>query len=150
LKPLTVFLLIGGALTLVALTAAKALNNSLNFVIKGLKLGWEGISPTVEISIAIQNTTPASFSINAIIGTVYLNGSKIGDVSNFTAVTVTGVGETIYPIKVRVGLLGVADQVNDIIDIINGSRGIAANLRFVGSVNVANIPYPIDISYNII
>lgn len=144
------FLLIGGAVLGAGLLLKNSLTNSVSFIIRKLKIGWEGISPTVDVTIGILNLTPASVTVYGMIGTLYLNGSKLGDVAKMDSVVVTGVGETPFTFRVKIALSGVAEQISDVIDIINGSRGIAANMRFVGSVNVAGIPYPLDLSYSII
>jgi hypothetical protein len=119
---------------------------SLNFYPSGARsLRFDGITPVITIGIAIQNPSNQYYSINSFVGNVSANGYLIGNVSSFGKMVVRPNAQTVYPITVRLSLLGV---VNDIVNAIQGS-GIQQQLDLSATANVNNFLVPVKLKYQL-
>lgn len=147
MKLLPKLALIGaGIFVAVKLVTANVINR-LNFIVTGVQLGFQGTTPQVTIQIAIQNPTSSSFTINSIVGNVFLNGQFIGNVSSFQTTAIPPNGQVTLPVNV---LLNVAQVIADVIHIIDGSAGIQAMIEIQATANIDNLAFPLDVSYKLI
>jgi len=147
LKPLIAVGAGAGLLYLVAnLQKGQAVTN-LGFSIGSVKIGLIGVTPVLDIVVKISNTSNQQFSVNALYGQVYVNDISAGAVEAFTPVVVKPIAQTDYPLRVRLGIAGIAKQ---IIDIIQGKSQVQANVRFMGSANVDTLVFPVDVQYRIL
>lgn len=147
MKLLPKLALIGvGGFVLVKLISANIINR-LNFIVTGIQLGFVGTTPTVTLSIAIQNPTGSSFTINSIVGNVFLNGSFIGNVSSFVTTAIPPNGQVTLPVTV---LLNISQVISDIIHVIDGSAGIQALIELQATANIDNLAFPLDVSYKLL
>lgn len=136
----------GGVYLFTRLSKASAVQN-LVFRLSNVKIGWEGISPTLELTIMVGNTSNTEFTVNALAGSIYVNNYPAGAVQSFTKTVVAATSESPFKLKIKVGLAGIGKQ---IIDIIQGKAAIAADIRFVGTTNVDGLIFPLDVSYKIV
>lgn len=142
------FLILGGiAVGAIAIAAAAkaAIARNLNFVIAGLKVSGTVISPQFNIGIGVQNPSSVDYTIRSMSGSVYVNDKLIGNASNFQEVVIGSNSQTPYTITLRLSILQLAAEV---LQVFNGQ--IAAEVKFIGTVNVENVPFPIDLTYKII
>lgn len=146
-KPLIVIGAGAGLVYLLANMKKGAAVANLGFEIGKVKIGIIGITPVLDITVKIGNTSNQEFNVNALYGQVYVNNIAAGSVSSYTAVVVKPVAQTDYPLRLRLGIAGIAKQV---VDIINGKSAVAADIRFVGTANVDTLVFPIDINYRIL
>src|ERR1700754_2760503 len=111
--------------------------------ITGLTLS--GLSPVVTAELVAQNTNNVSFQINSIAASVSSNGTLIGNVSNFSPITIPGNGQIAIPLTL---VLQPIALVNNIIGILTGGSG-GAVLSIDGSLNADGIQAPISLKYKI-
>lgn len=141
--------------TIIALTFAGGLalyffNKSrsagfLNFYLKNAELKFSGITPILTLGLAIQNPSNSSFTIKSVVGNLYSNSYLIGNVSAYGEKIVAPASEQIYPLEVRLSLIGV---VSDLVKVFTGG-GIAQQVEFDGAINVDNLTQPLDFKYTI-
>jgi hypothetical protein len=142
-----IFALAGIAIGVIAITAAAkaAILRNLNFVVAGLKTGGSVLAPQFQIQIGVQNPSSIDYIIRSMSGNVYVDDVLIGNASNFQEVTIKSNSQTIYIIVLRVGILQLAAEVLKIF-----SGQLSGVVKFTGTVNVENVPLPIDLTYNIL
>lgn len=119
---------------------------TLNFYPANAKsLRFDGLTPVITIGIAIQNPSNQTYTIKSLVGNIYANGYLIGNVSSFFQMAIKPTGETVYPITVRLSLIGI---VQDIIAAFNGG-GIQQEVELQANANVNNFIFPVKIKYHI-
>jgi hypothetical protein len=119
---------------------------TLNFYPSTVKdLYIENARPVIVLGLAAQNTSNQSFTINSFAGNLYANGYLVGNVSNFTTQTIERNKETIIELTVRMGVLGV---VNNIIQAWNNGTA-AQQLELDAYINVDNLQVHKVLKYSI-
>lgn len=119
---------------------------TLNFYPSNIKdLYIENARPVIVLGVAVQNTSNQNFTLNSFAGNLYANGYLVGNVSNFTPQTVSRNSEQIIDIKIRMGVLGV---VNNIIQAWNNGS-FQQDLEFDGYANVDNLQVHVPLKYQI-
>ncbi len=140
----TIVLLAGGGFLAYKAYQSKQSAGTLNFYPASLKsLSFDGITPVLSVGVAVQNPSNQNYQVRAIVGNLYANGNLIGNVSNFTVVNVAAAAQTIYPLQIRLSLLGI---VQNIIDAFNGN-GLHVNAELQANANVNGFVVPIKIQY---
>lgn len=118
----------------------------LNYYAAGVSLSWDNQTPVLKVSIGIQNPDENSFLVKSIVGNLYANGTIVGNVSAFTPLTVPPLSSVVYPVYVRLSILGIT---SNIIQILTGSGGFREMVEFDGTARVDNITNPLNIKYTI-
>lgn len=108
-------------------------------------LSFEGASPVVQASILVQNPSNTSFTFQSFAASATSDGVLVGNVSNFTPVSIGANSEGVMPIKIRLLLLSAA---NDVIDAIQ-NRNVKKKLELKGTINTNGVPVPIMLNYEI-
>ena len=138
-------LLIGGAVALYGYNQYRAGGNLNFFPGPVTDMSFEGMNPVATAQLLIQNTSNVSFTIYSLSGSVTLNGTMIGNISDFTPVTIAGNSEGYIPLKLRLLLLTI---VQNLINAFGGGA-IKENLQVTGTVNANGIQVPLSITYQI-
>lgn len=118
----------------------------LNFYPKSVdSLKFKGLSPELDLSILIQNTSNQIMNLNSYAGKLYSNGYYIGNLSSYGRVQIPRNGEVVLKVKARLFLIGI---VQDLIRSFNGN-GFAQMVEIESSANVDNYQIPINLKYKI-
>lgn len=118
----------------------------LNFYPKSVDaLKFKGLSPELDLSILIQNTSNQVMNLNSYAGKLYSNGYYIGNLSSYNRVQIPRNGEVVLKVKARLFLIGI---VQDLIRSFNGN-GFAQMVEIESSVNVDNYQIPVNLKYKI-
>jgi hypothetical protein len=115
----------------------------LNTAAKSVSLAFDGLTPVLTLNLLIQNPSNSTFLVKAVSGNLYSKGELIGNVSNFTQITVGPASQVEYPLYIRLSLLGV---VTDIVKLFSGG-GLQQQIEFKGVVNANDTTFPIDFKY---
>jgi len=149
MKPLTTTLLVaGGVLLLLSISKVGLAVKSLTAKIIDLDLSCGGIlctSPEINLKLQIRNPSGEAFDIRSLSGDFFFNGSRLGDASSLTQLTIPGYSEVIYPVLVSVNAANVVDTVKSLF---NG--GLKGELGLQGTLNVAGVPVPVNTTYRLI
>lgn len=105
----------------------------------------QGFSPEITAELIVQNTNNISFYVTSLAASVTSNGTLIGNVSNFTPVTIAGNSQTTIPLLLILQPLALT---NNIIGIITGGSG-STEIKISGQLNADGIQAPIDLVYKI-
>lgn len=104
-----------------------------------------GLSPTIQAEMIVQNTNNISFTVMSIAASVSSNGTMIGNVSNFSPFQIPGNSQATIPLTL---VLQPIALVNNIIGIITGGVG-GSEIQITGSLNADGIQAPISLTYKI-
>jgi LEA14-like dessication related protein len=74
-------------------------------------LDFDGATPIITVKLIAQNTSNKPFTMQSIAGNVYTDSYLVGNVSNFTPTTINANGQTEIPIKIRLSLLSVTNEI---------------------------------------
>jgi hypothetical protein len=120
-------------------TRANALK-SLLFVPRGLGVQGGGIS----LLLGVQNITSAALQLNGFAGSLNINGSPVGNVTDFQPQLIAP-GETQINLLIIPNVFGIAAGVLNEINGNEGSGNIQASLS--GTANINGIPLPVNINF---
>lgn len=139
-------LVVGGALLAYNAFAKGTALKTLNFYPKKVdSLKFDGATPVITFSLAVQNTSNQNLVVKSLVGNLYANDFLIGNISMFRPVRVSPNSETVLSLTIRLSLLGV---VQDIIRAFSNG-GLQQNLDFDARANVDGYNIPIRIKYKI-
>lgn len=135
-----------GAAFLVWFLVTKKSAESLSYYFKGFSLSFDGITPVLKITIAIQNITNRNFNITGFTGNLFAGDVFIGNVSNIDPVVVEKGKETLYVLNVRLSLVSL---VSDIISKIVQKEGLDYSLYLVGTLNAEGVLIPVNFNFTV-
>lgn len=119
---------------------------TLNFYPASIKnIQMDGVTPVLTLGLAIQNPSSQTYIIKAVVGSLYANNILIGNVSSYVPKQVIATGQTIYPLNIRLSLLGI---VQDILQAFQGG-GVQQRLELNAYANVDDFNIPIKLNYTI-
>lgn len=108
-------------------------------------LNISGLSPVLTADLIVQNTNNVTFTVYSIAASVSSNGTLIGNVSNFSPITIPGNSQATIPLTLVLQPLAI---VNNIIGIITGGVG-KQEIQIQGSLNADGIQAPISLTYKL-
>src|SRR5574337_399054 len=120
--------------------------NLLNYLIEGVSLSFDGITPVLNLEIEVQNVSNENYTINSFVGALYSGQTLIGNVSTFTPVKILPSSQTKMTLQIRLSLISV---VSDLVNLIRQGSGIAQTLTLNGYINASGIVAPIMITYKV-
>jgi hypothetical protein len=122
-------------------TSAGTLNN-LQFVPKGIGVQGAGFS----LVLGVQNPTSNALKFSSLAASLNVNGSPVGNVSDFTPVTIAPNSETDITLMVIPNVFGVASGIINLADGNEGSGNFQSAL--VGTANVNGAALPVNIPFS--
>jgi LEA14-like dessication related protein len=121
-------------------TRSNALN-SLIFTPVGLGVQGSGIS----LAVNVANPTNTALSLSSLAGSLNIQGSAVGNVTDFTPQVIQPNSQTQINLLITPNVFGLAAGVINQIDGNEGSGSIQASL--VGTANVNGVPLPVNLSF---
>jgi hypothetical protein len=113
---------------------------SLNFVPRGLGL----VGNAVSVIIGVQNPTSEGLNLQSISGNLVVNGNSVGNVADFTPVTIAPNQETQIQLLITPNIFGIA--ANAIYQLSNNLTG-GINATLQGSANINNTSLPLNVNF---
>lgn len=140
-------LLIGGAvLAYNAFTKYNA-SGALNFYpANANSLAFDGTTPVLTVGVAVSNPTNTAFTIRGFSGTVTANDYMIGVAESYETRIIQPRANTVLPIQIRLGLVGIAA---DIVNAITSGNKFSQVLKLSATANVDNFNVPVKLTYKI-
>lgn len=133
-------LYIGGGLLLFGFySKARALGNLIFSPGQVIGMGFQDSNPLLQFSVRVQNTSSSSLTINSFAGTLYSNGTLIGNIYNFVPVSIMGNSQTQFIAQVQLQAIGL---INDILNAFT-THNATQNIRVEGSANVMGVQLPV-------
>jgi LEA14-like dessication related protein len=92
-----------------------------------------------------MNPTGSSATINSIVGSVYVKGSAVATIENYTTTIVSPKSKSFLDLTVTPSGAGILSFVRSLIS--TGTKNLSA--EFKGNANIDGITVPLDIKYSI-
>lgn len=105
----------------------------------------DGASPVIELELTVQNTASSGFVLESLAGNLLSDGYVIGNFSNFIPVHINANSQTSIPITIRLGLLGI---VQDLITSFS-TGNYTKRITMQGYANAGFVRAPIDVTFQI-
>lgn len=128
----------------VALWAYSKAHTGANLQFLPLGASWDGGS--LHIQIGVQNPTNDSLQFQSFAGTVYINGTAAGNVSDFTPAIIAPNAQTPVTLTFTPSLFGAAATVINLLN--NGGNGVVIAVK--GSANVNSLSVPVNLTFQAI
>jgi len=132
-------LLIGGAFAY--FYGKRKLQQSIQFTLESVKLSGTKLI----VRLGMLNPTGSSATINSIVGSIYIKGSAIATVENYTTIKILPKSKSFIDLTVTPSGVGVFSFVKSLIN--TGTKNLSA--EFKGNANINGITIPLDIKYSI-
>lgn len=101
-----------------------------------------------KIVVTVQNVSSSSLMLNSMAGTLSVNGTMIGNISNFSGPTeIVGNGQTNVVVNVNPSLLGIGSALYNLIQAGTGMTGLQFTIQ--GNVNVNNLVQAFNITQTV-
>lgn len=99
----------------------------------------------LEVAMIISNPTSSDIVVNSVVGEVYLNGRKFGNVESFVKTIIKANNKTTLYLDVRIML---PQLMTELLDMAN--KKLSVQIDMTGSINVDNQVMPLSLAYKII
>jgi len=132
-------LLIGGAFAY--FYGKRKLQQSIQFTLESVKLSGTKLI----VRLGMLNPTGSSATINSIVGSIYIKGSTVATVENYTTIKILAKSKSFIDLTVTPSGAGVFSFVKSLIS--TGTKNLSA--EFKGNANIDGITIPLDIKYSI-
>lgn len=117
---------------------------SINYYFRSFSLDFDGITPVIKITLAVQNISNRQFNITGFTGVLYAGDKVLGNVSQFNPVVIMPTKETFYTINVRLSPIAL---VSDIVSKITQGTGLSYDLRIIGTMNAEGLLVPVSLNF---
>jgi hypothetical protein len=97
------------------------------------------LDPTVNLIVQVNNPTPVTAEIQAIKGTLFVEGQEVGNVLGITP-TVLQTGSSLLNIPVTLSYYGVSS-------LIQNYKNSKFNYKFTGTIMIDYISLPLEFGY---
>src|SRR5689334_21278732 len=133
-------LLIAG---MVALWVYSKAHTGANLQFLPLGASWDG--GALHVQIGVQNPTNDSLQFQSLAGTVYINGTAAGTITDFTPAIIAPNAQTPVTLTYSPSIFGVASS---LINLLNNGGGVTIGLK--GNANVNGISLPVNLNFQAI
>jgi hypothetical protein len=130
-------LLVAGVVALWAYSKAHT-GTHLQFL--PLNASWDGGS--LHVQIGVQNPTNDSLQLQSLAGTVAINGTTAGNISDFTPALIAPNAQTPITLSYTPSIFGI---VSTVVNQLNNGGPI--NITVNGTANVNGIPLPVNLTF---
>jgi LEA14-like dessication related protein len=140
-------LLIGGLAFLFLFVAPTAIAAGTLVFYPGAVSAFNFVSgvPIIQFTLQVQNTSSTPLVINSFAGNISCNNQLIGNVYNFTPVTIPAMGTVSVPVTAQ---LAATSVVNDIIAAFQAANTTQV-LTLAGTANVGGLNIPVSLTFNV-
>jgi LEA14-like dessication related protein len=132
-------LVIGGAIAY--FYGKRKLQQSIQFSLESVKLSGTKLI----VRLGMMNPTGSSATINSIVGSIYIKGSAVATVENYTTIKILPKSKSFIDLTISPSGAGIFSFVKSLIN--QGIKNISAN--FKGNANIDGITVPLDINYTV-
>ena len=135
-----------GLLVGLGLFAQKVASGFLNYFIKNLAVAFDGFTPLLRVIVAVQNPSNQQFIIRSIVGNIFINETKAGNVSMFDTIVINPNTQTELPIVVRMDNI---PAVSDLLVLIQQQSGNPQQIKLVALINANGLVNGITMTYKL-
>ena len=115
---------------------------TLNIVFAGVQMNSV---TNYTLNFNIQNVTNTLINLNSLAGTVYLNGTNVGNVSTFTPVGIAANDQTSINLTMDLSIFGIGTAIYNLVN----TSGSVLNFEVKGNMNVSSLVLPFDVTNSV-
>lgn len=104
-----------------------------------------GAAPVLSLSLTAFNTSGADLTVNSLAGAVSSNGALIGNVYNFSPVTIPQNSYASVPVNIALSL---SQIVSDLVNAYQ-TRSLTQNIQLQGWANIEGVQVPLDLQFHV-
>lgn len=137
-----------GGLGLVAyaiFSKVRAVGNLIFVPGQVVSMGFQNSNPLMVFSVNVQNTSSTQLSLNSFAGSLYSQGTLIGNVYNFTPLVIPPNGMVTMYVNVQLMALGVVNQIIQAFT----TKNFTEELTVQGYVNTVNVQVPVNFTLKV-
>lgn len=109
-------------------------------------LSTKGFSlPTIQAVFTLQNPSSQQIQINSLVGSLFVNGQHLSNISSFEKITIPANNEIDYAINIKTGIIDVVKNVISILKMKNKKFTVT----FDGNINAENFLIPVKETINL-
>lgn len=108
-------------------------------------LDFDGATPIITVQLLAQNTSNKQFTMQSLAGNVFTENYLVGNISSFNPVTIAPNKQTIIPLRIRLSLIGIVNQIIDAIQ----THNFQMTLQVESYVNVDGIQQPLNLNFKV-
>lgn len=116
------------------------IGSALNFRLGGLFLSGKN----VVVDLVVQNPETSGFTVDGVVGTLYIGSSQIGTISILTPTPILPSAETHIPITINTSLFGTFSLISSALQ---GSLSLNTPIVVNGIANVEGSNIPFNLQY---
>lgn len=137
-------ILIGGAAAAFLLYKLFHSVKSLQYVVKGVKVSFDGAIPVFAVNAEIINNSGVSYDVSAFAGSLYFSGVFVGAVGGVRAFEIPANSRTNFEFSVRLPL---ASIVSDVLAKITQKNGLNYKINFDGYIVSKGVSIPVNLAW---
>jgi|SRR5882724_5138309 len=142
MKTGTILLLAGAALVAYEFQQLGTAAQTVQIQLAGIQINS---LTNYKVQLLIQNISNISCTVNALTGTITLNDSEIGNVSDFNPVVIPARAQQVINISLNPDLLSLPFAIQNLIN----NPGIPLDFEVIGNANVNGLILPFDLTKTI-
>lgn len=96
------------------------------------------------VQLHIQNPNSGSVTIRSVVGDLFMNDWKVGNVSKFMRQEVKGNAESVLSLNVKPKVLNIFNTFTDLV-----TKKLAIKFYFNGNMNANNAVVPVQVTYTL-
>lgn len=96
----------------------------------------------VQIQLMIQNPNTVPITVRSVVGDVYVNNERLGNVSRFGSQLIAGNSESSFFIEVRPKVMALFNSLAAL-----NLEKVVLTVRFIGRININDKAVPLNIAY---
>lgn len=109
------------------------------------QIGFDNSTPVVDLTLVIQNTSSSGFTLESLAGNLYCDNTYIGNISSFVPVRVDGNTETVVPVKARLMLIGLVNQIIQAV----ATKNFTKKIEVRGFANAGFVRAPVNVEFTV-
>lgn len=136
-----------GAGILLLLTGKKIYSaTALNFYPSKVSADMDGLTPTLRLTIAVQNPSDNQFILRSMVANLYANDNLIGNGFLYSPTVIKPLTTSFIALNIRLSLIGIA---MDIYQAIVNKTGFSQALNLNAHTLVDGVLLPVNLDYKI-
>jgi LEA14-like dessication related protein len=100
----------------------------------------------LKVAVIISNPTSDAININSVVGELYINGKKVGNVESFVQTVIQPNAKTTLYLDVRLMAVQLLKTYQELLE----QKGFNVEIGLTGSINVNNKVTPFQIYYDVL
>lgn len=100
----------------------------------------------LKVGVIVSNPTSRDIAVNSVVGELYINNKKVGNVESFVKTVIHGNAKTTLYLDVRLMALQLVDTYKKLLE----QKGFKLDIGLTGTINIDDTITPFQIKYDVL